>query len=151
MPPLPDEVLLDIFHHLCRWDLDATSLSCNRFQSAITKRMTGVCLRRLRQAKITKTGTFIVTERDPNRLELTRPEELPRYMRQTYVGYLGLSFPPLKSAAFDEVMAGLEENASTIAVYKLYFEEGDFSRLEFGRITALCKSLSSLSHLQFNE
>lgn len=84
---MSDDIFFECFLQLSRWDLDAASFSCRRFRSVVDKRMTRVCFRQLKQAKITKTGTFLCASlRDDdfglNQVELTKPAELG----QTFAG-----------------------------------------------------------------
>ncbi|KAH7695645.1 hypothetical protein AAVH_37294, partial [Aphelenchoides avenae] len=50
LPSVPGEVLRDIRIQLDRWTLDGVQFTCPRFLRLITERMSGVCLREVRQA-----------------------------------------------------------------------------------------------------
>ncbi|KAH7704922.1 hypothetical protein AAVH_27876, partial [Aphelenchoides avenae] len=118
----------------------------------ITRRMTKVCLRRLRQVRITNSNTFILTERDPDDVVLVDVDDIAAYLSSSYISYAGVTFTEaLSSKCFDLVMNGLNESASTLAIEKLYFEEGRFSRSDFARITSMCKELMSMDELHFGQ
>lgn len=152
---LLDEIFHDSFLYLSRWEQDSAVISCQQFYSIIDEQMTRMCLRRLEKAGITHNSTFLFSDEcikfTFNRIDLTRPEELGPYLRSTSIGCLSLSFhEPLKSESFSAVMDGLLESAPTMAVDKLRFDHGAFSRADFATITHRCRTFTSLEQLNFD-
>lgn len=152
---LPNGVFRDSFLCLSRWELDAAAITCHPFHAIIDEQMTGVCLRRLEKAGINRDTIFLLRDERArftlNRIELSRPEELGPYLRSTSVGLLSVSFDePLKSKSFGAVMDGLLDSAPTMVVEKMRFDDGAFSRVDFARITHLCRTFMSLGQLVFD-
>lgn len=109
-------------------------------------------LRRLHQAKITNANTFVLTERDPDDVVLVDVDDIAAYLSSAYVDYMGVTFTEaLSSKCFDVVMNGLMTSTSTLAIEKLHFEKGSFSRSDFAKITNMCKALMSINELHFAE
>ncbi|KAH7703762.1 hypothetical protein AAVH_29062 [Aphelenchoides avenae] len=148
---LPDEVLLDVLHHLDRETLDSIGITSRQYHAVAWKGMSTVCLRRIRNVYLTYDGVTVA--------HLLAAKEETKFPGQFNLGlclrssccrFISLQFDWSKGERhLEEVMQDLQENASTIAAREVFFRHEILTRSGLALTKRLVESLAGIRHVDY--